>query len=84
MVLLLGRGNCPALDIFTPSLDTVRGRLVLGVLGDTEPSNLDTSTNASTKDKHFEIKFYDKNQVDGKIAWGLSEGFLLIHWSYVC
>ena len=29
-----------------------------------------------TKDKHLEIKLYDRNQLDDKIAWGLGGGFL--------
>ena len=38
----------------------------------------------STKDKHVEMKFYDSNQVDGKIVWGLGDGILYIHSSFVC
>ena len=41
-------------------------------------------SNANTKDKHFEIRFCDRNQVDDKIAWGLGEGFLLNYSSFVC
>ena len=37
----------------------------------------------STKDKHLEVKFYDRNQVDDKIAWGLDGGILSIHSSSV-
>ena len=35
-------------------------------------------------DKHLDIKFYDRNQVDDKISWGLDGGFLSIHESFVC
>ena len=34
------------------------------------------------RDKHLEIKFYDGNQADDKIAWGLGRGFLCIHSSF--
>jgi hypothetical protein len=37
---------------------------------------------ASTKDKHLEFKFYDRNQVDDKIALGLGGGILSIHSSF--
>ena len=38
------------------------------------------NVNSSTKDDFLE----DKNQVDDKIAWGLCEGFLSLHSSFVC
>ena len=40
--------------------------------------------NQEQKDKHFEIKFYDENQVDDKIALGIGGGFLCIHSNFVC
>ena len=36
------------------------------------------------REKHLEIKVYDGNPVGDKIAWGLGEGFLCIHSSFVC
>ena len=38
---------------------------------------------ARTKDDFFKILFYDRNQVDHKIAWGLGEGLLSIQLSFV-
>ena len=38
---------------------------------------------ASTKDYYLEMKFNDRNLADGKIMWGLGEGFLSIHLSLV-
>ena len=42
-----------------------------------------------TKDDILEILFYDKNQVDHKIVWGLGVGFLNIHsrsnaYQFIC
>ena len=34
---------------------------------------------AITKDKHLEVKFNDRNQVDDTIAWVLGGGILSIH-----
>ena len=35
------------------------------------------------REKHLEL-LYDGNQVEDKIAWGLGEGLLCIHSSFVC
>ena len=37
-----------------------------------------------TKDDFSKIIFYDKNQVDDQIAWGLGEEFLSFQSSFVC
>ena len=36
------------------------------------------------KDKHLEIKLYDKIELDDKIAWGLGGGFLCIYSGFLC
>ena len=41
------------------------------------------SKKSSTKNKHLEIKFNDRNQGDDKNAWGLGGGFLSFHLSFV-
>ena len=35
------------------------------------------------REKHLQIKLYDVNYVEGKIALGLREGFLCIHSSFI-
>ena len=40
--------------------------------------------NPRSKDDDLEILFQDTNQVDDKIAWGLGQGFLSFHPSFVC
>ena len=40
--------------------------------------------NSKAEDDFLEILFGDKNQVDGKIACGLAEGFLSSHSSFIC
>ena len=45
---------------------------------------LQGSKRARTKNADLEILFQDKNQVDDKIEWGLGEGFLSFHSSFVC
>ena len=38
-----------------------------------------TKTQVQRLDKHLEFKYYDRNQVNDKIAWGLCGGILPIH-----
>ena len=41
--------------------------------------NLNCTVKPSTKDDYLEIKFYDRNQVEDTIVWGLSGGYLFFH-----
>ena len=52
--------------------------------GDLPAAGRHSTDKSRTRDNFLEILFLDKNQVDGKIACGLAEGFLFSHSSFIC